>query len=108
MIEHMVELAAIGHHGAPLRPTLRPVRPPAAVLVDLAVLFPRQPHRVGRYHPDGLQLDRIVAGTLSCWGLGEQGDWWGLVSYPVSYGAERRTVTHWVPAWTLRQVRLPG
>jgi hypothetical protein len=35
----------------------------------------------------------------------EQGNWWGLVTYPVSYGAKSRPVTHWVPAWTLRRKR---
>jgi hypothetical protein len=93
-----------GYRGAPLRPPLRAVRPPVPVLLDLAVLFPRQPHRSGRYHPGGLQLDRVVTGTLSCWGLCEQGQWWGLVSYDVRWGAQSRSVTHWVPAWTVRQV----
>ena len=97
------DLASIGYHGAPVRPPLRPVRPPEPVLVDLAVLFPRQPHRAGRYHPHGLQMHGIVAATLRCWGLCEQGDWWGLVTYDITYGSQRRAVTHWVPAWTLRR-----
>jgi hypothetical protein len=79
------------------------VRPPIAVLVDLTVLFPRAPHRSGRYQPNGLQLHKVVEGRLSCWGICEQGDWWGLVTYPVAYGSRRRTVTHWIPAWTLRR-----
>ena len=97
-----MDLATIGYHGQPVRPPFRPVRPPLPVLVDLTVLFPRRPHRSGRYHPHGLQLDRVVTGALSCWGLCEQGEWWGLVSYPIVYGTHRRTVTHWVPAWVLR------
>jgi len=100
------ELASIGYNGQPVRPPLRPVRPPVAVLLDLAALFPRHPHRVGRYHPHGLQLHRIVTCRLSCWGLCEQGDWWGLVTYDVTFGAHHGAVTHWVPAWTLR--RVPG
>ncbi len=76
---------------------------PIAVLVDLTVLFPREPHRSGRYQPNGLQLHKVVEGRLSCWALCEQGDWWGLVTYPVAYGSKHRTVTHWVPAWTLRR-----
>jgi hypothetical protein len=100
------ELTSIGYNGQPVRPPLRPVRPPVAVLIDLAALFPRHPHRVGRYHPHGLQLHRIVTGRLSCWGLCEQGDWWGLVTYDVTFGAHHGAVTHWVPAWTLR--RVPG
>ena len=97
-----MDLATIGYHGQPVPPPFRPVRPPLPVLVDLTVLFPRRPHRNGRYHPHGLQMDRVVAGALTCWGLCEQGEWWGLVSYPIVYGTHRRTVTHWVPAWVLR------
>ena len=97
-----MDLATIGYHGQPVRPPFRPVRPPLPVLVDLTVLFPRRPHRTGRYPPPGRRLDRVVAGALGCWGLGEQGEWWGLASYPIVYGTHRRTVTHWVPAWVLR------
>ena len=99
----MGELASIGYNGQPLRPPLRPVRPPVPVLLDLSALFPRLPHGQGRYQPSGLQLHKIVTGTLSCWGLCEQGQWWGLVTYDVAFGAERRPVTHWVPAWMLRR-----
>ena len=98
----MGELASIGYNGQPLRPPFRPVRPPLTVLVDLTVLFPRQPHRTGRYHPHGLQMHKVVEAKLSCWGLCEQGDWWGLVTYHLAYGAKSKAVTHWVPAWTLK------
>jgi hypothetical protein len=57
---------------------------------------------MGRYHPHGLQLSKVVTGTLGCWGLCEEGQWWGLVTYRITYGAQSRPVTHWVPAWTLR------
>jgi len=97
------DLAAIGYNGQPLPSPFRPVRPPARVLVDLSALFPRRPHRTGRYHPQGLQMDAVVTGTLSCWGLCEQGEWWGLVTYGIAYGARRKSVTHWAPAWTLRR-----
>ncbi len=97
------EFASIGYNGQPLRPPFRPLRPPVAVLIDLTTLFARRPHRTGRYHPGGLQMDKIVAGTLHCWGLCEQGEWWGLVSYPIAYGGARKSVTHWVPAWALRR-----
>ena len=97
------ELQAIGYGGQPVPATFRAVRPPKAVLVDLVALFPREPHRGGRYHPLGLQMHKVVVGELSCWGICEQGQWWGLVSYPISYGTQRKTVTHWVPAWLLRQ-----
>lgn len=73
----MGELAAIGYNGQPVRGPFRVVRPPIAVLVDLTVLFPREPHRTGRYQPNGLQLHKVVEGRLSCWGICEQGDWWG-------------------------------
>lgn len=70
----MDPLASIGYNGQPVRSPFRVVRPPIAVLVDLTVLFPRQPHRSGRYQPNGLQLHKVVEGRLSCWALCEQGD----------------------------------
>jgi hypothetical protein len=104
----VTNLASIGYNGAPLRPPLRPVRPPVPVLVDLGAIFPRRPHRTGRYHPQGLQMHRIATGMLSCWGLCEQGEWWGLVTYDIRFGPHCRAVTHWVPAWTLKRATLPG
>ena len=38
--------------------------------------------------PTGLQMHPIVEGRLSCWGLCEQGFWWGLVTYEVAYGRQ--------------------
>jgi hypothetical protein len=99
------DLASIGYNGQPVRSPFRVVRPPISVLIDLTVLFPREPHRSGRYHPNGLQLHKVVEGRLTCWGICEQGDWWGLVTYPIAYGSKRKTVTHWVPAWILRRKR---
>lgn len=98
----MADMQPIGWGGQPVRDPFRAVRPPVAVLVDLTVLFPRRPHRAGRYHPNGLQLHKVVEGRLSCWGICEQGDWWGLVTYDIAYGSRRRAVTHWVPAFVLR------
>jgi hypothetical protein len=97
------DLASIGYNGQPARNPFRVVRPPITVLIDLTVLFPREPHRSGRFQPNGLQLHKVVEGRLTCWGICEQGDWWGLVTYPIAYGSKRKTVTHWVPAWTLRR-----
>jgi hypothetical protein len=97
------KLPSIGYNGQPLRDPFRLVRPPIPVLIDLTVLFPREPHRDGRYHPHGLQMHKVVEGRLSCWGICEQGDWWGLVTYEIVYGAKRKAVTHWVPAWILRR-----
>jgi hypothetical protein len=97
------DLASIGYNGQPARNPFRVVRPPISVLIDLTVLFPREPHRSGRFQPNGLQLHKVVEGRLTCWGICEQGDWWGLVTYPIAYGSKRKTVTHWVPAWTLRR-----
>jgi hypothetical protein len=99
----MGQLASIGYNGQPVRSPFRVVRPPIAVLVDLTVLFPREPHRSGRYQPNGLQLHKVVEGRLSCWGLCEQGDWWGLVTYPIAFGSKQKSVTHWIPAWTLHR-----
>ncbi|ORB26687.1 hypothetical protein [Mycolicibacterium parafortuitum] len=92
----------IGHGGQPLRTVFRRVHPARTVLIDLVALFPREPHCDGRYHPKGLQMDVIVEGTLTCWGLSEQGRWWGLVTYPIRHGGEKDRVTHWVPASVLR------
>ena len=97
------DLASIGYNGQPARNPFRVVRPPISVLIDLTVLFPREPHRSGRFQPNGLQLHKVVEGRLTCWGMCEQGDWWGLVTYPIAYGSKRKNVTHWVPAWTLRR-----
>jgi hypothetical protein len=49
-------------------------------------------------------MHSVVDGTLSCWGLCEQGFWWGLVTYEIAYGSHRKSVTHWIPAWTLKRV----
>jgi len=104
MIECVGEMQSIGYHGQPVQRAFRRVDPPVAVQVDLATVFPREPHRPGGYHPDGLQMHGIVEGTLSCWGLCEQGFWWGLVTYEIAYGIHRKAVTHWIPAWTLKRV----
>ena len=104
--EHMIEQWESSRRSGTTasRPGAVPGGAPAgAVLIDLTVLFPRQPHRDGRYHPHGLQMHKVVEGTLSCWGVCEQGDWWGLVTYEIAYGSRRKTVTHWVPGWTLRR-----
>jgi hypothetical protein len=97
------DLASIGYNGQPARNPFRVVRPPITVLIDLTALFPREPHRSGRFHANGMQLHKVVEGRLTCWGMCEQGDWWGLVTYPIAYGSKRKNVTHWVPAWTLRR-----
>ena len=60
----MGELQAIGYNGQPLQQTFRPVDPPVTVLVDLAGLFPREPHRAGGYNPAGLQMHSVVEGRL--------------------------------------------
>lgn len=96
-------MQAIGYGGQPVREVFRRVDPPIVVLVDLSTLFPRQPHGRGRYHPHGLQMTAIVEGQLTWWGIGEQGGWWGLVTYPVAHGPKHDPVTHWIPAWMLRK-----
>jgi hypothetical protein len=98
-----MDVQGIGHSGQPSPVVFRPVDPSRKVLVDLATLFPRQPHEPGHYSPFGLQMHRVVEGKLTCWGLCEQGHWWGLVTYPIAFGTETKPVTHWVPAWMLKQ-----
>ena len=97
-------MQSIGYNGQPARDPFRRVDPPVRVLVDLTVLFPREPHRTGRYNPQGLQLHKVVEGRVTCWGLCEQGDWWALVTYEIAYGARKKPVTHWVPGWVLRPI----
>ena len=97
------ELQSIGYNGQPVQHAFRPVEPPMIVLVDLATLFPREPHSRGGYNPAGLQMHSVVEGRLTCWGICEQGHWWGLVTYPIAYGPRRRSVTHWIPAWMLKR-----
>ena len=82
----MGELKSIGYNGQPVQQAFRRVDPPVTVLVDLAALFPREPHRAGGYNPVGLQMHSVVEGRLTCWGICEQGDWWGLVTYEIAYG----------------------
>jgi len=101
----MDDMRAIGYGGQPVQEVFRVVRPPTSVLVDLVALFPREPHSEGRYNPCGLQMNRVVEGKLTCWALCEQGQWWGLVTYPIRYGATTKTVTHWIPAWVLKPKR---
>ena len=103
MIDQVGDLPSIGYNGQPLRDPFRLVRPPIPVLIDLTVLFPREPHRTAAITRNGLQLHKVVEGRLTCWGICEQGDWWGLVTYEIVYGSKRKAVTHWVPAWILRR-----
>lgn len=97
------ELQSIGYTGQPVQQAFRRVDPPIAVLVDLAAVFAREPHRTGGYNPAGLQMHSVVEGRLTCWGICEQGHWWGLVTYDIAYGARRKAVTHWIPAWTIKR-----
>lgn len=91
-----------GDTGAPRRSPFRSIQPPTRVWIDLPALFPRAPHQRGRYHPGGLQMDKVVIGELSMWGLSEQGAWLGLVTYDIEFGTRKKAVTHWVPAWMLK------
>jgi hypothetical protein len=103
-----VGLQKIGHGGQPLPTVFRRVHPPVTVLIDLAAMFPREPHGEGRYHPNGLQMGAVAEGVLTCWGMGEHGGWWGLVTYPVRFGGDKQSVTHWAPAWVLKVKRSGG
>ncbi|MUL68313.1 hypothetical protein BOO86_27850 [Mycobacterium sp. CBMA 234] len=99
-----MDLPAITYTGRPTRSVFRRVDPPQTVVVDLGVLFPRQPFYEGRYNPDGLQMRARAHGQLTCWGMCRDGMWWGLVTYPIEFGEKCRTVTHWIPAWILLKV----
>lgn len=94
---------SIGRIGQPASEAFRAVDPPRPVLIDLATLFPHEPHQRGSYQPSGLQMLKVVEGQLTCWGMCEQGNWWGLVTYPITFGANERAVTHWIPAWVLKR-----
>lgn len=96
------DLQAIGYGGQPVRDVFRSVQPPQCVLLDLTTLFPRRPHSRTRYHPFGLQMHKVVEARLTKWAVCEQGEWWGLVTYPITYGPRSADVTHWVPAWVLK------
>jgi len=48
-------------------------------------------------------MHSVVDGRLTCWGICEQGYWWGLVTYEIVYGSRRKSVTHWIPAWVLKR-----
>ena len=76
----MAGMKPIGYNGQPLRGRSARSGQPCRSLIDLNRVVPRRPHRDGHYHPHGLQLHKVVEGTLSCWAVCEQGDWWGLVT----------------------------
>ncbi|MUL75715.1 hypothetical protein [Mycolicibacterium sp. CBMA 226] len=98
----MGDLPAITDTGRHARANFRRVDPPCAVEIDLGTLFPRQPHRSGGYQAGGLQMHLVVRGQLICWGRSVESEWWGLVTYPIAFGLQQKTVTHWIPAWVLR------
>jgi hypothetical protein len=102
-----VALQSIGYNGQPSRDPFRRVDPPIIVLIDLTTLFPNQPHRTGRYTPNGLQMHKVVEGRLTWWALCEQGGWYGRVTYDVVHGSKKDTVTHWVPGWVLKRKNYP-
>src|ERR1700738_913790 len=95
------ELKAIGYNGQPRQPALRPGAPPVTVLVGLAALLPREPHRAGGLQPGrtadafGPRRSAHLLGHLRAGQLG------GLVTYEIAYGVRRSSVTHWIPAWML-------
>src|SRR6476660_7827762 len=99
----MGELQAIGYNGQPVQQAFRRVDPPVAVQVDLAAVFPREPHRTGGYNPAGLPMHSIVEGTMSCWGVCEQGYWRVRVREEIAYGARRKSVTQCRLTWTLKR-----
>lgn len=85
----MGDLQAIGYCGQPVRDVFRRVDPPRTVLIDLARLFPREPHSDGRYHPFGLQMHSIVEGELDVLGDLRAGRLVGPGDLPDQVRAER-------------------
>ena len=99
----MTNLASIGYNGRRCGPRCARCDRRSPVLVDLGAIFPAPPAPHRALPPAGTADAQVVTGTLSCWGLCEQGEWWGLVTYDIRFGPHCRAVTHWVPAWTLRR-----
>ena len=68
MIEQWASSSRSHTTGSPFAEAFRRVDPPVTVLVDLAALFPREPHRAGGYNPVGLQMHSVVEGRLDLLG----------------------------------------
>lgn len=84
------------------------VRPPLSVLVDLRALNPLPPLHVASAVSDGLQLRRIVPGTLTMWARALEGDWWGHVAFQVEWRGlylSQVRAEQWVPAHVIRRAR---
>ncbi|WP_059035422.1 hypothetical protein [Gordonia desulfuricans] len=90
-----------GDSGRPHRPAFVRVGH-RAVQIDLNALYPQTPHHSGTYHPDGLQVRKIVTGVLTEWALSEWGEWYGKVTYTLTARDRQESVTHWVPGWALK------
>ena len=54
MFEQWASSSRSATTASPFQQAFRRVDPPVTVLVDLAALFPREPHRAGGYNPVGL------------------------------------------------------
>lgn len=97
-----MDMPAVGPDARPpQRQIYRDVQP-VTVLVDLRALFRPAAFSNRVPEPHGLQVGRIVTGTLTAWSIAEGGDWFGRVTYMVITGHRHEEVTHWVPAWAIR------
>lgn len=88
----------------------RSVKPPRAVLVDLARLYPPTRVRWATATPlwvksRGLPLHEQVLGALTEWIVTSAGDWLGRVQLTVDIGGEAVTVDQLVPAAALTEAR---
>jgi hypothetical protein len=92
-----------GNPDAPrYEPTLRVVRPPIHVLIDLGALYGQQPHFRSRTVTVPESLRTVVVGQLDAWVLSDLG-WFGACRYRIHLGLKQLVEqSHMVPSWVLR------
>jgi hypothetical protein len=91
-----------GNPDAPrYEPTLRVVRPPIYVLIDLGALYGQQPHFRSRTKTIPETLRTVVVGQLDAWLLCDIG-WLGACRYKLHVGLKQLIDQHHlVPSWVL-------
>lgn len=83
---------------------LRRVHPTQRVLVDLRTLYPPPPHFRTNFVSGGLRVNRVVDGTLSMWGMTEDGYKIAYVSYQLEFGRDQVPMTQWMPVEALKLI----
>jgi hypothetical protein len=84
------------------RSAVRPVRPPARVLIDLGAMYGRQAHFRRPHVLVMAGLHDVVVGELEAWVLAETG-WFGACRYRVKLAyATFVEQSHLVPGWALK------